>query len=305
MAERRMISKSIIDSDSFLDLPTTTQCLYFHLLMRADDDGFISNPKSVMRIIGARDDDLKVLIAKEFIIPFDSGVVVIKHWRIHNYIQKDRYKQTLHKEELSILFLDENKAYIDKNCDVSKMYPECIQTVSKMDTQVSIGKDIDSIGNSLSSIDSIEVNISDLPFGEKEEENIQNNEQEHIQTAYSKLVSYFEKEKNAPVTSTEMHILHEFTQLYSIEFIQEAFKVAIENNTRKLAYVRAILQDWKGKGFNRVEEIREYRSSFNKSKNHLQKKQMREPNYTKPDENCSEEDRLKVLEELEKQIGSG
>lgn len=305
MAERRMLSKSIIDNDTFLDLPQTAQNLYFHLLMRADDDGFISNPKSIMRIIGARDDDLKVLIVKNFLIPFDSGVVVIKHWRIHNYIQKDRYKQTLHKEELSSLSLDENKAYIDKNIDVSKMYPECIQTVSKMDTQVSIGKDIDSIGNSLSSIDSIEVNISDLPFGEKEEENIQNNEQEHIQTAYSKLVSYFEKEKNAPVTSTEMHILHEFTQLYSIEFIQEAFKVAIENNTRKLSYVRAILQDWEGKGFKRVEEIREYRNSFGKSKKHLQKKQMREPNYTKPDENCSEEDRLKVLEELEKQIGSG
>ena len=95
MAERRMFAKTIIDSDAFLDMPTTTRLLYYDLSMRADDDGFINSPKKIQRMIGASDDDLKVLIAKKFIIPFESGVVVIKHWKIHNYIQKDRYKPTV------------------------------------------------------------------------------------------------------------------------------------------------------------------------------------------------------------------
>ena len=94
MAERRMFAKTIIDSDAFLDMPQSTQLLYFHLAMRADDDGFINSPKTIMRIVGAKDDDLKVLFSKKFLIPFESGIVVIKHWRIHNYIQKDRYHET-------------------------------------------------------------------------------------------------------------------------------------------------------------------------------------------------------------------
>ena len=94
MAGRRMFAKTIIDSDIFLDMPLSTQALYFHLSMRADDDGFINNSKKIQRMIGCGDDDLKLLIAKKFLIPFESGVVVIKHWRIHNYIQNDRYTET-------------------------------------------------------------------------------------------------------------------------------------------------------------------------------------------------------------------
>ena len=130
MAERRMFAKTIIDSDAFLDMPLSTQALYFHLSMRADDDGFINNPKKIQRMIGASEDDLKLLIAKRFILPFDSGVVVIKHWKIHNYIQKDRYKPTIYQDELSQLEEKENKSYT-----------ECIQDVSKMDSQVRLGKD--------------------------------------------------------------------------------------------------------------------------------------------------------------------
>lgn len=90
MAERRMFAKTIVDSDSFLDMPMSSQCLYFHLSMRADDEGFINNPKKIQRMIGASEDDLKLLIAKSFLISFDTGVVVVKHWKIHNYIQSDR-----------------------------------------------------------------------------------------------------------------------------------------------------------------------------------------------------------------------
>ena len=111
MAERRMFAKTIIDSDAFIDMPLSTQALYFHLSMRADDDGFINNPKKIQRMIGASDDDLKMLIMKRFIIPFDSGIVVIKHWKIHNYIRGDRKKETVYPEEMRLLTEKENGAY--------------------------------------------------------------------------------------------------------------------------------------------------------------------------------------------------
>ena len=129
MAERRMFAKTIIDSDAFIDMPLSAQALYFHLSMRADDDGFINNPKKIQKMIGASDDDLKILVLKRFIIPFESGIVVIKHWKIHNYIQKDRYKPTVYAEEKRLIEVKGNGAYT-----------ECIQDVSKLDTQVSIGK---------------------------------------------------------------------------------------------------------------------------------------------------------------------
>lgn len=117
MAERRMFASSIIDSDAFLDMPQSSQLLYFHLSMRADDDGFVNKPKSITRSIGAGDDDIRMLIAKKFIIAFDSGVIAIKHWRIHNYIRKDTYSETNYKEEKSNLIFDENKAYTLKKPD--------------------------------------------------------------------------------------------------------------------------------------------------------------------------------------------
>lgn len=106
-----MFAKTIIDSDAFLDMPLSAQALYFHLSMRADDDGFINNPKKIQRMIGASDDDCKLLIMKQFIIPFESGIVVIKHWRIHNYIRSDRKKNTNYIEEMASLTEKENGEY--------------------------------------------------------------------------------------------------------------------------------------------------------------------------------------------------
>ena len=118
MAERRMFTKKITNSDAFIDMPLSTQALYFHLNMEADDDGFNSSPKKIQRMIGASDDDLKLLFVKNFVIPFESGVVVIKHWKLHNYIQNDRYKPTVYLEEKSRLNTKENKVYslMDTNC---------------------------------------------------------------------------------------------------------------------------------------------------------------------------------------------
>lgn len=111
MAERRMFAKTIIDSDAFLDMPLSAQALYFHLSMRADDDGFINNPKKIQRMIGASDDDARLLIAKQFIIPFKTGVVVIKHWKIHNYIRNDRYKATIYTNEKELLVTEKSGEY--------------------------------------------------------------------------------------------------------------------------------------------------------------------------------------------------
>lgn len=111
MSDRRMFAKTIIDSDAFIDMPSSTQALYFHLAMRADDEGFVNNPKKIQRIIGASEDDLKMLIAKTFLIPFESGVVVITHWKIHNYIRKDRLKKTVYFKEREMLGIKENGAY--------------------------------------------------------------------------------------------------------------------------------------------------------------------------------------------------
>ena len=138
MAERRMMAKSVIETDSFMDLPMSTQCLYFHMLLRADDDGFIKNPSAIRRATGCSSDDMTLLVAKRFILPFESGVIVIRHWKIHNYIQKDRYRPS-DCEEIRQIEVDAKKAYkikgsdtLDTTCiqSVSRVYPTCIQSVS-------------------------------------------------------------------------------------------------------------------------------------------------------------------------------
>lgn len=115
MAERRMFAKTIVTSDAFLDMPLSARCLYFTLGMFADDDGFVNNPKSIMRQVGACTDDLNLLLLKRFILSFDSGVIVIKHWLIHNYIRNDRYKETKYVEEKATLMLDDKGAYTERN----------------------------------------------------------------------------------------------------------------------------------------------------------------------------------------------
>ena len=117
MARKRMFDLEIVDTDLFLEMPQSTQNLYFHLGMRADDDGFVSNPKKIVKTIGANDDDLKILFLKQFIIPFESGVVVIRHWKLNNYLRKDRYVETIYKEEKKQLIEDENGIY-NLNCNI-------------------------------------------------------------------------------------------------------------------------------------------------------------------------------------------
>jgi len=132
MAQRRMFSLKVVDTDMFLDMSPTAQNLYFHLAMRADDDGFVSNPKKIAKMVSPADDDLKMLTAKEFIIPFQSGVIVIRHWKENNYIQSDRKHDTIYQEEKKLLR--------EENGGIYRLNDSCIQNGYKMDTEVRLGK---------------------------------------------------------------------------------------------------------------------------------------------------------------------
>lgn len=155
MAERRMISKKVVDTDLFLDMPVSTRLLYYDLSVRADDDGFVASPKRITRMVGCSDDDLKLLVAKGYLIPFESGVCVIRDWKVHNYIPKDRYHETDYRKEKSMLTENETGSYCLSGketaclCDLSepvyKMDTVCIQDVSNPEykpyTEVRLGKD--------------------------------------------------------------------------------------------------------------------------------------------------------------------
>lgn len=187
MAERRMFSKTIIDSDMFLDMPTSTRLLYFDLSMRADDDGFVNSPKKIIRMTGASNDDLKLLIAKNFIIPFESGVVVIKHWKIHNYIRNDRYKPTICQDEMSMITENKNKEYV---------IADGIPVVDQTETQVRLGKD--SIGK-----DSID---------KSKESKHKHGEYSHVlltQTDYQKLIEQYGEE----MTEKAITFLDEYIEM--------------------------------------------------------------------------------------------
>ena len=163
MANRRMFSLDVVDTDNFLDMPLSAQGLYFHLGMRADDDGFISSPKKIIKIVNASDDDLKLLIIKGYLIPFESGVIVIKHWRQNNYVKGDRYKPTIYQNERKQLYAENNIYHLDT---------VCIQNGTKTEPQDRLGKD--SVGkDSIDTSPKGEVKKGEnppIPLGEKKTE---------------------------------------------------------------------------------------------------------------------------------------
>ena len=134
MARRRMFSLDIVDTDAFLDMPSSAQNLYFALGMRADDEGFVASPKRITSLVSSSADDYKLLVAKGYIIPFESGVCVVRDWKINNYIQSDRRKDTLHTAEKALLLKNGTAAY-------ALMDTSCIQNASMPDTQDRLGKD--------------------------------------------------------------------------------------------------------------------------------------------------------------------
>ena len=217
MAEKRMFAKTIIDSDTFLDMPLSTQALYFHLSMRADDDGFINNPKKIQRMIGCSDDDLKLLIAKNFIIPFESGIVVIKHWRIHNYIRADRYKPTVYVDEKSMLVAGENREY---SLGMSLGIPDDNQ----MDTQYRLDK---------SRVDKISIEESNKSSNEDYICPSSSDTSKKANTVYANVVTLWNTLESCgikPIRSiTAESKRHVYLRARFKEFGEESFEEVVEN----------------------------------------------------------------------------
>lgn len=234
-----MFSKKITETDRFLEMPLSSQALYFHLNMGADDEGFIDKAKTIQRTIGASDDDMKLLIAKGFLIPFESGVVVIRHWRIHNYIQADRFQATIHQNEKEQLDFDKSKIAAVKPLD------QCIQNVSKMDTQVRLGED---------SLDKDRLDkVNYLYSGEEKE----------------KSLSQIIKSTNVKINDRQIQQIQEYIGLdnMTVEMIEYAVQLTEDAGAESFNYLNKILKSWKDKGLTSLDEAKEETSGFRDSKN--------------------------------------
>lgn len=228
MAQRRMFSRKITDTDKFIEMPATTQNFYFHLNMNADDEGFVDRVSIIQRMIGASGDDLKLLIAKGFVIPFENGVVVIRHWRIHNYIQADRFQPTIHQNEKSQIEYDETKIANIKRLG------ECIQNVYKADTQVRLGKD------------RLELDKDRLDHHLDQNDDDKNLVFKKLKEAFGEM----------SVNGTMVEEVERLLQQYGQELVVLALDKTILNAGKSLRYTMSILQRWDGQGLRTAEQIR-------------------------------------------------
>ena len=211
MAERRMFAKTIVLSDAFLDMPLGARCLYMTMGMLADDDGFVNSPKAIIRQTGATEDDLKVLIAKRFVLPFESGVIVIKHWRINNYLQKDRYQPTKYLEEKGTLTVDEKGAYHQGQGNV---YTNNVYTVKDSIGKYSIGKN-----------------------------SITYNNKTYTNTPCEALLGLTEEEFGRALSDTEKAELARLVDQYGTDKVTDALREASIQKVLKVAYMRGILKN--------------------------------------------------------------
>ena len=278
MAERRMFAKTIIDSDLFLDMPSSTQLLYFHLSLRADDDGFIGNPKRILRMIGSSDDDLKVLIAKSFIIPFESGVVVIKHWKIHNYIRPDRYKETIYTEEKTKLLKGKNKEYI---LGIPDDIPGGIPSGNQLDTQVRLGKD--RIGEDSISKDNIHT------------------QGEYVSNNLAQISKLYEQ-NIGPIYPVNSEWLIEVSETIDTDLFKRAIEICIDRSRVTPGYLKGIIKKWTdGKIFTfedlKAKEIEYKNKMTSTNKNNSKVIELKTPNSSNEDVTEEELEELRKLQE--------
>lgn len=223
MAKRRMFSLDIIDTDLFLEMPQSSRLLYYELCMRADDDGFVSSPKKIQKMVGCNEDDFKVLISKKFLIPFDTGVVVIRHWKIHNYIQKDRYKETI--------YLDEKKQL---NQEKNGTYTKCIQDGYTGKARLEQGE---------------------VSLGEAEDED----ERENIEIA--EITKCYE-DNIGLLTPATAELLFDYLKDMNKDLIIQAIKIASIKNKRRMDYIQGILNDWNRKGIKTLLDVENEQNNF-------------------------------------------
>ena len=225
MANKRMFSLSVVDTDLFLEMPITSRLLYYELGMRADDDGFVGNWKKIMRMTGLSEDDMKILITKKFIIPFDSGVIVIRHWRMNNLLRGDRRTPTQYTEELSQLKLNGNVYELESadntEClpDDNQMTTNGIPTDNQWLPQDRLGKD--SIGK-------------DRVVEEEKEE-------EKKPAAEDPVMKFYLNNINQAITPTEAEDIWYYEEKLPPELIINAMKEAVLHKARNLSYIEKIL----------------------------------------------------------------
>lgn len=244
MAQKRMFSNSVVQSDEFLEMPDSSQNLYFHLSMQADDDGFVDKWKSIMRMTGKKEDDLKILIAKSFVIPFDTGVLVIRHWRLNNYLQKDRYKETIYKDEKARLTIDKSNVY---NLDT-----ECIHSIDK------------------NRLDKISIDKNSKEKEQEESESCGGGflENDSCKDDFQKVSKFYQENINllTPYTSK---VLEDFTDELGSELVIYAMQLAVEANVRTIKYIKAILNNWSKANIKTLTEAKKENKTINEKKDNI------------------------------------
>lgn len=258
MAERRMMAKSVIETDHFMDMPMSSQCLYFHLLLRADDDGFIKNPSAIRREVGCGEDDMKLLVAKQFILPFDTGVIVIRHWKIHNYIRKDMYHPTECQAERGLLTGGTDKtAYAPKdgvqiqgrNVIVTDSLQGCNGTVTDSSQTCNDHVTDSSHGRtepvSIGKVRLGKVNITTTTTTREREGEGQDGDQE-----LSRVVKLYADNINPAYGPIESEKLMALYDKYHGRWLEAAIVEAAESSRRpSVKYIAAILERWERDGF--------------------------------------------------------
>ena len=240
VANRRMFSRDVVMTDDFLDLPPTTKALYFFLNLEADDDGFVGNPKTIMRLVGTTKEDMKLLIEGNYVLLFNSGVVVITDWTEHNSIRKDRKKPTRFAEEMQQIALVEGNKYQW----LSDVQPTDNQLTTKCQTNGCIGED--RIG---------EDRIGEDRRGEVREEK-QPTPATPFNQDFANLYKSFEQETGKALSPLQMEDLQYMLEDFNADVILEALKEAVNQGKANFAYIKAILNRWKQDNLMTVELVR-------------------------------------------------
>lgn len=260
MAERRMMAKSVIETDHFMDMPMSSQCLYFHLLLRADDDGFIKNPSAIRREVGCGEDDMKLLVAKQFILPFDTGVIVIRHWKIHNYIRKDMYHPTECQAERGLLTGGADKtAYAPKdgvqiqgrNVIVTDSLQGCNGTVT--DTSQTCNDHVTDSSHGRTepvSIGKVRLGKVNISSSSSTRARTREGENSGDDQELRRVVELYANNVNPTYGPIESEKLVALYDKYHGRWLEAAIIEATESSTRpNLKYIEAILERWERDGF--------------------------------------------------------
>ena len=213
MAQKRMFSLSVVDTDKFLQMPISARLLYYELGMRADDDGFVDDLHKILMFTGLKEDDVKILIAKQFIIPFESGVIVIRHWRLNNYLQNDRTKPTIYQEELQQLGLDKNNVYT--------LDTTCIHSIDK--------NRIDK--NRIEQLDGGRYNVT-----------TGNN---NVTDDVVEICNLIEKNFNRTISPIEYEKIQAWLEDFDKDILIKAINESVFNNKKTFSYINGILRNWK------------------------------------------------------------